>query len=1263
MQRNSEQDRIRKLPQANKGNILKSSLINTKNTSEDDKKEHISNKIENDLQNSPLPMENGISNSRLLNILTRKTNFQTATFPDMHENGSSNLENVRSKRLKTINNKENTTSGSDVQLENTSTLTSLHPNGQIVNELKYSNNKNAKLFSENSVIKKKTAFNIDLNTFELPLFETAIAEEKTQLADENSPLSKVKFSNTETNGKGRKSHDELIEKKSSKNDETYEIDIPVKKIQLFDTVVKGNNITLFKPSGSSLWKIRKEIPENITKEHILDKTRKKSDIELRESVHLTEDEVAMHNEYSNTTEISNKEKTNNFSNTENKINKSKNEKHKIDKINIEKRSTVQSFTNSPLSDMYHNANNTMINRNDKRSTDQTTPESLVSNAQLKSQHFLNRKVYLKHPRLMSTYEDGNHKYVLKMPPKPPYYTSHKWDISGMPISMSTTTLTSAKSELSTTTYNPVLKTISETNLKIKENKSKAEDRLQEHILNPVLKESQNIHVNQHIKMSQNSESPKSQNSNEQKILDLKKTKNNVTNIRKESDVMKHLRSQTFLNRNVYLKHPRLKSVYQNGQHKYTLSDPPKPPYITKYQLNSSDLQRNVITTTKGPDFTSTITGTVKYPKIIKTVNSKSKINSEKEITTNKSNLENISMTLNPVFQTTTNNNLLIKQTNFASLNSAHTNIKVNTEENGNDFENAVTTESNTLNIDTHLSPQHFLNRKMYLKHPRIASVYENGQHKYILKEPPRPPYQTQFKWDNLGMPLTTSTTMEPNLITINLHQTTLSDIHDSVLTTKKYDEIETNQFESTKTENDAVAVLKNNNNSDKNINRDLTNTKSLAALNQNQNTKLRSMDSDTIENNNENFKRYLNSKFVSSNLNGNENMYSSKEISENQNIFWKYLNMQPEINREKYENIPIMDNEDQRLKEKRMNSRDTMKEKSIVFGKTSVPINFDNITPDRLRKSENKINLPLVLKQTDNGGFELVLDTNRMCNCSRCDLNKHYEIEENTSVNNEEKELPSLVYDPKTLSKRKIEENLNKNPLNIFNILKQSNDLSSTQINNYLQNVKENKMTYDLNEQYLRSQIENKLIKLFQSLQIPVENMQEIYSYINDLPTQEKQVLENYLLNTVTKKFDEESNFEEFKNRFLQNMSSYLTARVSQSQLNLKPTERTTEGNYRIQLKLESEESDDFRQNSNLKDIDIKTLIREEIKKELQKMIKDDDKNNIQFLSDSSSEYEKRNKVLNKRHQDFFDEGINDSSGDVNPRDGTTLRSALQKLN
>lgn len=1154
--------------------------------------------------------------SRLLNILTSKTNLQQATFTDAHENGSSNLENVRSKRLKTI---ENTTSGSNVQLENK--FTSLHSNEQVVNELKF--NKNRAKFSENSVIKKKSAFNIDLNRFELPLFETGkkTTITKYQQADEYLPLSRMKFSNGKTNGKERKSHDELTEKIPKKMDETTQIEIPAKKIQNFDRVVRENNITLLRPSVSSINEIQEGITEHINEEHILGKT--KSDIQLRENINLPEDEVMMNDEYSDTTEISNREK----SILSNK-NISESEKHTKLKTSIEKRSTIQSFTNPRQDNMSRNANNTMINTSDQKSTDQTTPDSLITMAQLRSQHFLNRKVYLKHPRLMSTYEDGKHKYVLKMPPKPPYYTSYKWDISGMPITISTTTVntvTSTSSELSTTINTPVLKTTDDTSFEIKKkldadaDSRKEEIRLQEHIPNPVLNEMQNrrnIHVNDDINVKSNM-NPKSKNDNEQNILHLKNTEHNATNIRKESDVMKHLRSQTFLNRNVYLKHPRLKSVYENGKHKYVLKDPPKPPYISKYKLNFPDLRHNQ---------------------------------------------ENISAILDTEFQTTENYRSRIKNDH---------NIQNKTDITSQNSENTVTTESDlyrtsptsdTFNINTHLRRQHFLNRKMYLKHPRIASVYENGQHKYILKEPPRPPYRTKFKWDLLGMPLTTSTTIEPILTTINLHQTTESDIHNSVLTTTNVvDETEMNniQFESAKTENDTFEIEKNNNNSDENKNKDLTNAKIITTqFSESQNTKLHEIYPDTRENKRDDFKRYLKSKFVSGNFNDNKNMYSNEEISQNNNqdIFWKYLNMYPEINQEKYENIPVIANKEHKLKKKRMNLRNT--NKSVESKKTSIPINFENITPDRLLKSENKINLPLILKQTENGGFELVLDTSRMCNCSKCDQDEHYSKKENYLVNSEEKKLPCpcMVNDPKTLSKRKIEENLNKNPLNIFNILKHTNDMSSTQINNFLQTAEENEMKDNLNEQYLRFLIENRLLKLFHSLKIPVENVHEIYSYVNDLSSQEKQVLENYLLNTVTNNFGEESNFDEFKNRFLQNMPSYLHSRFSQSQLNLKPInvndilETTTEGNYRVQLKMESEESENFRQSSDLNDMDIKSLIREEIKKELQKMLKDDDKNKIPFLSDSSLEYGKRNKVLNKRHQDFFDEDLNDSSSDVNPR-------------
>lgn len=472
------------------------------------------------------------------------------------------MENVRSKRLKAI---ENTTSISYVRLENT--FPSLQSNEQVVNELKY--NKNRAKFSENSVIKTKSAFNIDLNRFELPLFETAtktvITERKYQPADENLALSRVKFSTRKTNEKERNSHDEPTENTPKKTDETTQIEIPAKKIQNFDRVVRENNITILRPST-----------EQINEEHILGKP--KSDIQLKENVHLPKDEVMMNAEYSDTTEISNREKT-----ILNNKNKSEIEKHTKLKTSIEKRSTIQSFTNSRQDNMSRNANNTMINNNDQKSTDQTTPDSLVTMAQLRSQHFLNRKVYLKHPRLMSTYEDGKHKYVLKMPPKPPYYTSYKWDNSGMPISISTTTvntITSASSELSTNINTPILKTADDNSFEIEEKLDtgtdfrKEEIRLQEHIPNPVLKETQNrrnIHVNDDINVRSNMNST-SNNGNEQNMLHLKNTKHNASNIRKESDVMKHLRSQTFLNRNVYLKHPRLKSVYENGKHKYVLKD-------------------------------------------------------------------------------------------------------------------------------------------------------------------------------------------------------------------------------------------------------------------------------------------------------------------------------------------------------------------------------------------------------------------------------------------------------------------------------------------------------------------------------------------------------------------------------------------------------------------------------------------------------------------------------------------------------------------
>lgn len=329
-----------------------------------------------------------------------------------------------------------------------------------------------------------------------------------------------------------------------------------------------------------------------------------------------------------------------------------------------------------------------------------------------------------------------------------------------------------------------------------------------------------------------------------------------------------------------------------------------------------------------------------------------------------------------------------------------------------------------------------------------------------------------------------------------------------------------------------------------------------------------------------------------------------------QNLFEKNINMTPEIDDEKYKNFHLTlrnngtkNTDTKTLDESKLNLEQLLNEHLNSQERQDTELSIPKI----LRFTENKINLPLILLQNEDGTVEIVLDKAELCsqlNGGKC------------------------PHGEKSLCKRKTEEDLTKYPLNIFNILKDTK-----------------KPTEDITKQdFYKKIINEKLFELFKSLNIDVNNSQELHSYIDDMPEKQKSELKQYLLNSL-------SNTQTDSNQINKDFSA---------------KHQPTSENNRLYFKIKPDDKITSKKNHFLSDI-LKNLLHNQIQKELvntnvcpsckknQCFCKNLDK--VFFPPDYSSEYSdsESSRVLGKRQNNKIVTEDSDNSSDISPH-GTVKR-------
>lgn len=400
----------------------------------------------------------------------------------------------------------------------------------------------------------------------------------------------------------------------------------------------------------------------------------------------------------------------------------------------------------------------------------------------------------------------------------------------------------------------------------------------------------------------------------------------------------------------------------------------------------------------------------------------------------------------------------------------------------------------------------------------------------------------------------------------------------------------------------------------------------------------------------------------------NDDDYKNAMINKIHNLFSQYLNMEPQIDSSKYQNFqiplpPITQEPEKRLKDqeiiktetKSKNSKD--ESNSILYNNENVKNtielsskNIKNIQNDnksqleegkiedfytkncdsnsQLHFTEEKIKLPLILRQNDDGTVQLLLDKSEMCNSFN-------ELTESNKI------------DEKNMCKRKTdnEDNLLKRSFNIIDQLNHDTNVPDKQI--VTEEQTESDVDNDVKENFYKHLINKQLKELFHSLNVEIDHSEELHTYIDDLPVDEKDQLKQYLLSSITELYT-----NDLHKSMLQKEHEKYTKTLLQNNHNTHIiSDKKPEEENRMYFPMQSEEN-----NISYKNADkLIALIRAVIHSELQnsnlcpicsqrKCTCTNQNNNL--LNPFSFQNEDR--VIDKRQNNYNDYDSNDS-GDVSP--------------
>lgn len=404
----------------------------------------------------------------------------------------------------------------------------------------------------------------------------------------------------------------------------------------------------------------------------------------------------------------------------------------------------------------------------------------------------------------------------------------------------------------------------------------------------------------------------------------------------------------------------------------------------------------------------------------------------------------------------------------------------------------------------------------------------------------------------------------------------------------------------------------------------------------------------------------------------NDDRYKNSMISKIHDLFSQYLNMEPQIDNGKYENfelplLPPLNKEEPANNAKLMNQQIDKTEKNSNNEKNSIIDNKENVknAPDielrlesikniqhnncdnntakledekienvdsesQLHFTEEKIKLPLILRQNDDGTVQLLLDKSEMCNSSN-------EITESNKI------------DEKNMCKRKTdnEDNLLKRSFNIIDHLNHDINIPDQQL--VSQEITQSDIDNDLKENFYKHLINKQLKELFDSLNIEIDNSSELHTYIDDLPIDEKDQLKQYLLSSITQLYTNDLN----KNMLQKEHENYMKTLLQTNRNTRIINDKKQKEENRMYFPMQSEDNNNYCLNADK----LKSLIRDIIHSELQnsnlcpicsqrKCTCTNRNNNI--LNPLSFSLENEGRVIDKRQNNYIDDDSNDS-GDVSP--------------